>query len=181
MMKTMLRRIKADAKYIFINRFLIFFPSWRIRRFFLRLSGMKIGRDSRIAVGTTVIQPESIVIGDRTFINEYCHLDGRGGLSIGNDVSVSIYTKIITASHKANSPTFEYYQKQTVIEDHVWIGCGAIILDDTILKKGCVIGAGCVFKGTADSKAIYVGNPARQIKNRELREDYNLSYRPFFR
>ena len=37
-----------------------------------------------------------------------CHLDARGGIIIHNNVSISIYTALITGSHNAQSPTFEF-------------------------------------------------------------------------
>lgn len=179
--KSTIRRLKADAKYIFINRFVVFIPCWYLRRLLLKLFGLKIGNGSRIAIGTIIISPESISIGNRTYINEFCHLDGRGGLEIGNDVSISIYTKIITASHYANSSSFEYYDQKTMIHNNVWIGCGAIVLNGSTLREGSVIGAGSVFKGNTESNKIYVGNPAKLLKDRNLSESYKLDYKPFFR
>lgn len=176
-----LRRIKSDAKYIFINRIVMWIPSWSIRRFFLQMLGMRISNSARIGIGCIVINPENIVIGDRTIVNEYCHLDGRGGLTIANDVSISIYTRIITASHYLQSSSFEYYSNQTYIGERVWIGCGAIILDGTKIEKEAVIGAGSVFKGVAKSGEVYVGNPAIMIKERKLEEEYQIKYKPYFR
>lgn len=176
-----IKRLKADGKYILLNRLIVFIPSWSVRRFFLKLYGLKIGRNARIGIGTIIVQPETIEIGDRSIINEYCHLDGRGGLMIGNDVSISIYTKIITASHKVNSEEFDYYDEPTIIEDNVWIGCNAIILNGTYLKTGCVIGAGCVFKGDTVINGIYIGNPGQIIKTRQLKCKYEFKYKPYFR
>lgn len=175
------QRLKADAKFILTNRILIYIPSWTIRRFFLRRLGMRIGNNSRIGIGTVIIQPETIIIGNNTYINEFCHLDGRGGLIIGDNVSISIYSKIITASHRANSDSFEYYDEQTLVEDHVWLGCNAIVLNGSILGKYSIIGAGCVIKGRTDPYGIYVGNPSNKIKTREKDIDYQLIYNPYFR
>lgn len=143
--------------------------------------GMKIGVKSRIGIGTKVISPANITIGDRTVVNEFCLLDGRGGLFIKDDVSISIYTKIITASHHANSNSFEYYQSSVSIENRVWIGCAAIILDGSKLNDNCIIGAGTVFKGSADCNGIYIGNPSKKIKDRILDSDYMIDYNPYFR
>lgn len=165
----------------FLNYIVSTIPFWFIRRFFYIASGMKIGKGARIGLHTRVIRPEKIVIGDRTIINEYCHLDGRGGLKIEHDSSISIYTKIITASHRANSDQFEYYEKNTIIKERVWIGCSAIILDGSHIKKGCIIGAGAVIKGETEEYGIYVGNPAQKIKERNNNIDYSINYHPFFK
>ena len=175
------KRLWADFKYIVTNEIVINIPCWSLRRSILKCMGLKIGNNSRIGIGTKIVNPKGITIGDRTTINENCHLDGRGGLYIGNDVSISIYTKILTASHRANSDTFEYYENSVVIEDNVWTGCNAIILDGSQIEKFSIIGAGCVFKGNTEEADIVVGNPAQAIKKRNLNTAYKLMYSPYFR
>ena len=79
------------------------------------------------------------------------------------------------------SETFSYYESNVVIGDNVWIGAGAIILDGSRLANQCVIGAGSVFKGSADEQGVYVGNPAMLIKKRDLSKKYELQYTCYFR
>lgn len=176
-----IQRIKDDMKYIMINRVINRIPSWKIRKIFLKSFGLKIDDSARIGIGCIIIHPEKIVIGSRTVINENCHLDGRGGLTIGKDCSISIYTKIITASHKMNSKDFSYYESDVIIGDNVWVGCGAIILDGSKIKDRSVIGAGTVFKGVANKEDVFIGNPARLIKKRNLQENYEIHYNTYFR
>ena len=163
----------------FLNYIVSMIPFWCVRRFFYILSGMRIGKGSRIGLHTRVVRPGRISIGQRSIINEHCYLDGRGGLTIADDCSISIYTKIITASHKADS--FAYYEKPVVIEDHVWIGCNAIVLDGSYLARGCIIGAGAVVKKETEKMGIYAGNPIKHIKTRESDLSYYLDYHPFFK
>lgn len=174
-------RLKYDFKYIFLNTFVNKIPCWKIRKFLYLKFGMRLGKGSRIAINTIVMNPSGIEIGENVIINENCHLDGRGGLYIGNNTSISIYTKIITASHKINSNDFEYYEKSVNIGENVWVGCAAIILDGSIIDDGGVIGAGCVFKGKCSSNEVYVGNPAIKIKDRNIINKYKIYYEPYFR
>lgn len=178
-----MRRVKrwiSDVNYIFLNCFIMNIPSWYIRKFILKIYGLKIGKGSRIGIGTTIVDPKKITIGNRTIINEKCHIDGRGELIIGDDTSISFGTTIITASHKAND-NFEYYSKKTIINNHVWIGAKAIILDGSFISDLCIIGAGAVLRGKTEEKGIYVGNPIKKIKTREDKGEYKLNYKPFFR
>lgn len=69
-----------------------------------------------------------------SIINEKCHLDARGGIIIHNNVSISIYTVLITGSHNAQSPTFEFLEMPIHIEDNVWIGARSILLPGSYLK-----------------------------------------------
>lgn len=52
------------------------------------------------------------------------------------------------------------------IEDNVLIGMGAIVMDKVVVGSGSIIGAGSiVLEGTIiEPNSIYVGNPARKVK-----------------
>jgi len=174
-------RLGCDAQYIILNRFVNRIPSWFIRRKIYVKCGMQLHKDTRIGIGTVVLCPQKICIGERSVINEDCFLDGRGGLWIGSDTSISAYTKIISASHRENSNKFQYYTKKTIIGKHVWIGLGAVILDGSRVADGTVIGAGAVLKGCTGVRDVMVGNPAKCIRKRKMLNGYRLEYHAFFR
>ena len=165
----------------FLNYVISAIPFWCIRLFFYRISGVRIGKGSRIGLHCKVSRPSKIVLGERTIVNEFCYLDGRGGLKIGNDVSISMYSKIITASHYSNSSDFKYFEDEVEIEDHVWIGISAIILNGSFICHGSIIGAGAVFKGRSVENGIYTGSPAKLAKIRNSNLKYKISFTPFFR
>ena len=54
----------------------------------------------------------------------------------------------------------------THIEDDLWIGAKVIITPGKILKKGSIIGAGCVLTKDTDSYEIWGGNPGKLIRKR---------------
>lgn len=176
-----MRTVLSDLKYIWLNMFVAYIPAWWLRKCFYRLAGMKIGQRCRIGIGTKIIRPKNIKLGDGCIINEYCHLDGRGGLTIGNETSISIYCKIVSASHDLNSNDFKYQSNKIEIHDHVFIGANAMILENTIIKRGAVIGASSVAKGIFDENKIYAGNPIKCIKDRNCLLKYELYHQAFFR
>ncbi len=175
-------RLKYDLDYVVLNRFVNCIPSWTIRQYFYKLYGMKLNPGARIGIGSIVLHPSGIEIGHRSIVNENCFLDGRGGLSIGRDTSISTYSKIVTGSHDYNSDTFKYITNRTIIGDRVWVGTGAIILDGSIIEDRAVIGAATVIRGLVKEDAIMVGNPAKCIKKRELRNrNFRNDFKPYFR
>lgn len=174
-------RIKADLKYILLNELVCHIPVWTIRKAIYMFFGMKIGKCSRIGINTKVISPNKIIIGTRSIINEECYLDGRGGLIIGNDCSISFRTTIITASHYGNSDSFSYYENTVQIDNNVWIGANAVVLDGTVLRDYTIIGANSVVKTKTEEKGVYVGNPLKLIKYREIVSKYHINYKAYFR
>lgn len=117
-----------------------------------------------------------------SIINEKCHLDARGGIIIHNNVSISIYTVLITGSHNAQSPTFEFLEMPIHIEDNVWIGARSILLPGSYLKTSCLIGAGStVRKGEYQIDGFYSGVPATYVKQRNLKGLYQQQWNPWFR
>lgn len=129
-----------------------------------------------------IMEPWNISIGSGTMVNEYCLLDGRGGLTIGNNCSISMYSIIYTASHRSNSDDFGYYEKETTLGDGVWIGARATILPGVIINDCCIIGANSVAaKGEYEGKSVYVGVPAKKTHNRNVEVINDLQHHMFFR
>lgn len=174
-------RIKLDLQYIILNKVINQIPCWQLRKRIYKKKGMTIGEGARIGIGTVVLNPTGIKIGDRSVINENCMLDGRGGLIIGHDTSISAYSKILTASHKCEGQNFDYYTQKTRVRNYVWMGTAAIILNGSDIKDYTVIGAGAVLKGKTEVGDIMVGNPAKCIKKRKIAQTYQLRYKAYFR
>ena len=114
---------------------------------------------------------ESIIIANNCYINSFCFISGRGGLAIGNDVSIAPQTVIITDNHiftDKNIPINSqgYEKRKVIIEDDVWIGAGCKILCGVNIGKGVVVGAGAVVTKSLESYGVYAGVPAKLIRKR---------------
>ena len=89
-----------DIFYIIINYFVAYIPCWTIRKLLYQCFGMVIGHGSRIAMRCVVMGQKGchgIVIGENNVINEYCLLDGRSGLVLGNNNNLE-YSDLETLS-----------------------------------------------------------------------------------
>ena len=49
----------------------------------------------------------------------------------------------------------------------MWVGANTVTLDGTIIRKGCVIGAGSVVRGVLEEDGVYVGNPPVKIGEKQ--------------
>jgi acetyltransferase-like isoleucine patch superfamily enzyme len=141
---------------------------------YVLLNYLVIGKGSRLSMKVIVFSPWRIKIGEKTMINEYSVLDGRGYLEIGDNVSISMFSIIYSASHKAHSDSLEYFKAKITICDDVWMGARSIVLPGSTLSKGTILAAGSSFTGTTDENGIYAGVPATFKKTRSISNDYHL-------
>lgn len=133
---------------------------------------INIGKDTIIHdYACIMVNGGFLKIGENCSINTFCHINGNGGLKIGNNVRIAANTVIIPANHiYKDINTAITNQGETrlgvVIEEDVWIGAGVIILDGVKIGKGCVIGAGSVVNKSIPPMSVAVGVPAKIIKKR---------------
>lgn len=67
-----------------------------------------------------------------------------------------------------------------IINSHVWVSMRCIILYNTVINTGCVLGAGSLVKKEYPKNCIIAGVPAKVIKtNIAWDRDKNLSYEEF--
>ena len=167
-------------RFYLANHVIAEIPSFRVRHwYYRRVLHYRIGRDSSIHMGTFVTG-DSISIGDNVVINRRCYLDGRLGLEIGDNVSISPEVYIISMEHDVDSPTFATKGGKVVIEDNVWVGARAIILPGVTLGEGSVVGAGAVVSRSVAPYRVAVGVPAREIRDRNRGLRYRCRYLPWF-
>ncbi len=112
-------------------------------------------------------------------INRDVLLDGRKGLRIGNNVSISEGAVILTLEHDPNSPDFANRGATVQIEDYVFVGARAIILPAVTVCRGAVVAAGAVVTHDVAPYTIVGGVPARPISERSRDLHYQLDYRKF--
>jgi len=169
----------ACAYYLF-NHVVTAIPSYRARAAYLRLVlKYRIAGGAAVHMGCTVTG-RKLSIGARSVINRNCRLDGRGGLTIGSDTSISPECCLLSLTHEVHDPAFGAVAKPTSIGDHVWIGARALILPGVTIGDGAVVGAGAVVTRDVPPSAIVAGNPARRIGDRAPGMNYRLAYFPWF-
>ena len=131
-----------------------------------------IGRNCRIHRGVIIdTHGGDVVIGDNVSLNPYCIINANGGVTIGKDCRIAAHTAIIASNHSIDDrdTAIRHQAMRTdgiVFEDDVWLGAGCRVLDGCRLGRGCVVGAGAVVTADTDPYGVYVGVPARKIRER---------------
>jgi galactoside O-acetyltransferase len=115
-----------------------------------------IGRHVHIAVFVSIIGSGKITLSD------FCGVSSRSAIySSNDDYSGNFLTNPTVPKEYTNVSHEEVY-----IGRHVIIGSGSIILPGVRLEDGVAIGALSLVSKSCESFGIYIGVPAKKIKNR---------------
>jgi len=176
MVRWQIRQFCSGLKFYAINHIIPHVPGYRFRHwFYVHMWKVRLGVGSSIHMGVFVTD-HGISIGEHTAIGRRSYLDGRGGLTIGNCVSVSPDVQFITAGHDMDDPDFGNVLAPIVVEDYVWIGTRAMILPGVRLGCGCVVAAGAVVTRDVPPLTVVAGVPARPVRQRRPGMRYKATW-----
>jgi maltose O-acetyltransferase len=141
---------------------------------------MRIGHRTAFHWRARFYQPSGISIGNHTIIGYDCFMDGRYGITIGNNVNIAGEVAMFTAQHDADAPDFGMVGGPIVIEDNAYIGTRVTILPGVTIGEGAVVATGAVVVKNVNPYTMVGGVPAKYIKDRNRDIDYRLDFKmPF--
>lgn len=127
----------------------------------LRCEGVaSLQRGVRVVVDSGVLQ-----LGDGVNINGFAKILVRDRVSIGAHCTISWNTQILDNDFHpiVIDGVTQPMSAPVVLEDHVWIGTGAIVLKGVTIGEGAVVAAGAVVTKDVPAKAIVAGSPAKVV------------------
>jgi dTDP-4-amino-4,6-dideoxy-D-glucose acyltransferase len=123
--------------------------------------GINIGSYIHIAVYTSLIGNGKITLKD--FVN----LSSRVSIYSSNDDYSGEYMTNPMVPEKLTNVRYS----DVVLDEHVIVGSGTVILPGSVLNRGVAIGALSLVNGEIPEFEIYAGVPAKFIKERSRRID----------
>jgi acetyltransferase-like isoleucine patch superfamily enzyme len=109
--------------------------------------------------------------GDDGSLNPFAIIYGYGGVHIGCGVRIAAHTVIVSANHVVSRAGEPFHQSGVTgrgvrVEDNVWIGASAVILDGVTIGRNSIVAAGSVVTRPVPAHSTVAGVPARVIATR---------------
>ena len=128
------------------------------------------GENVLFETGVRVTHWDEIELGDNVAIFETCYLDGKGGIKIGDNVSIAHQSSLISFDFDLSNPdTLLKYsairKKPIVIGSDVMIFSGVRVFAGATIESRTVIAANAVVRDGIYESGVYAGMPAKRKKS----------------
>lgn len=163
----------------------------------LWLMGFKsLGENVRISDKASIYNADQIEIGDNSRIDDFCVISGRvkvgryvhiapfcllaggeKGICVADFAGLAYQVQVFSQSddysgRSLTNPTVpaEYKnesKRSVTLGRHVIVGAGSIIFPGVEIAEGCSVGAMTLVSKSTEPWGVYVGNPARRVKERK--------------
>ena len=145
------------------------FPFSGLKVLLLRIFGAKVGVGVNIKPNVNIKYPWRLSIGEFTWIGEEVWIDNLASVSIGANCCLSQGAFLLCGNHNYKKTTFDLITQPITLEDGVWIGAKAIVCPGVIIASHAVLSVMSVATNNLESFKIYQGNPAKEIKIRNIK------------
>lgn len=155
-----------------------------------------LGENVKISDKASIYNPEIIEIGSNTRIDDFCIISGRlvigkychitpmclvaggiPGILFSDFCTLAYNVKVFAQSDDYSGLTLtnslipkcfknEVF-KAVSFGRHVIIGAGSVVMPGVDVAEGCSVGAMTLLNKSTEPWGIYVGNPARRVKDRK--------------
>lgn len=156
----------------------------------------KLGKGVKISDKASIYDAAKIEIGDYSRIDDFCVVSGKvvfgkfnhitpmclvaggqPGIVFGDFCTLAYGVKVFSQSDDysgetlANSLVPKKFKKEKFsavsLERHVIVGANSVIFPGVTVSEGCSVGAMTLVMASTDPWGIYVGVPAKRIKDRK--------------
>jgi putative colanic acid biosynthesis acetyltransferase WcaF len=143
-----------------------FMGAWRT--FLLRRFGARI-KWARFHSTVRVWAPWRLEIGEHVWVDERVYLYNVFGLTLGDRIVISQGAFLCGASHDYTVENYPLTGGRIRVEGDSWITAEAFVAPGVTIGRGTVVGARAVVLKDTPAWTVVAGNPARVIKEREVR------------
>jgi acetyltransferase-like isoleucine patch superfamily enzyme len=162
----------------------------------LKAIGFKsLGKNVKISDKAAIYSASEIEIGDNSRIDDFCVVSGKvtlgrnvhiaphcliaggeNGVAMDDFSGLAYYVQVFSQSDDYSGKTLtnptipkkykNEYKAAVHLGRHVIVGAGSIIFPGVAIAEGCSIGALTLLNKSTKPWGVYVGNPARRLRER---------------
>ncbi|MBN9335560.1 acyltransferase, partial [Devosia sp.] len=120
-------------------------------------------------IGGYALVRGDVEFGAHCTVNPYAMISGK--VRCGDGVRIASHASLVGFNHGYDDPDVPIYMQKhesigITIEDDVWVGANAVIVDGVTIGRGAVIAAGAVVSKDVPDMAIVGGVPAKVLRFR---------------
>jgi len=171
--------------------------NWLSLQYLKKLGVKIYGNNIKVSKYTKIYNPLKLILHDNIRIDDFTILSGSGNIEINNNVHIASHCKITSSTNIIfgkysgissgvklfgstddfsgnfmTGPTLPEHvlgvkNGDIILNKHVVVGSGSIILPNVILAEGTIVGALSLINKNTEEWKIYSGNPAKILKDRE--------------
>lgn len=145
-------------------------PAYPIYALWLKAFGCRVEGRPFVAPSVRIFAPWQLSLGDKACIGYKAEIYNLGPVSIGDHVTVAQYAYLCNGTHDLEKESLPLLVGAMQLGSKVFVGAKAIVLPAVSMAEGSVLGAGGVLATDTEPYGIYVGNPARYLKPRIIKE-----------
>lgn len=154
-----------------------------------------VGKNVKISDRAAIYNANKISIGDNSRVDDFCVLSGNisigrfvhiaphclvaggeQGVVLEDFVGLAYYVQVFSQSDDYSGATLTNptvpakYKKEikapVYLGRHVIVGAGSVVFPGVRIEDGCSVGAMSLVRKNTEPWGIYMGNPAKRIKDR---------------
>ncbi|WP_286007984.1 DapH/DapD/GlmU-related protein [Barnesiella viscericola] len=135
-----------------------------IRKLLAQLTGQPVPDTVRVFPPLYADFGKNIHLGENVFINDCCHFQDHGGITLGDGCQIGHGVVFATLNHGlAPEDRQTTYPAPIVLGRNVWVGANATILQGVTIGDNAVVAAGAVVTKDVATNTVVGGVPARLI------------------
>ncbi len=143
-------------------------PLHGTRAAILRLFGARVGRHVHIYPSAHVYFPWNLEIGDWSAIGEDALIYNLGRITLGERVTISQRAHLCAGCHDYTRPDLPLLRPPIQVDSDAWIAADAFVGPGVRVGEGAVVAARAVAVKDVAAWRVVAGNPAREIKQRQM-------------
>lgn len=142
-------------------------PMFRWRAMLLRLFGAKLGPGCKIYPKVRIWAPWNLRCDDLVALADGADIYNPSPIHFGSHAIVSEGAYVCGATHLYNEPEFRMVSFPMEVGAYAWICARAIVGPGVNVGEGAILGLGSVATKDLGPFGVYVGSPAKKVKDRE--------------